>query len=46
MTAEVSAPAWAGTPELVLPSYERPSGPHPPVDYEWWHAAARVSGIG
>jgi hypothetical protein len=30
MTAEVSTRAWAGTPELVLPSYERPSGLHPP----------------
>jgi protocatechuate 3,4-dioxygenase, beta subunit len=36
MTAEVPAQA----PELVLPSYERPSGLHPPLDFDAYRATA------
>ena len=33
MTAEVSTTAFTGSGELALPSYERPSGVHPPLDF-------------
>jgi protocatechuate 3,4-dioxygenase, beta subunit len=40
MTAEVSTPASGDRRELALPSYERPSGLHPPLDHECYHATA------
>jgi len=40
MTAEVFATAYRGTRELTLPSYERPSGVHPPLDFVGYRATA------
>jgi len=40
MTAEVSTTAFTGAGELVLPSYERPSGVHPPLDSAGYRSTA------
>ena len=40
MTAEVPAPALAEGRELALPSYKRPPGLHPPLDFEWYRSTA------
>jgi len=40
MTAEVSTTAFTGSGELVLPSYERPLGVHPPLDFAGYRSTA------
>src|SRR6266700_401421 len=43
MTAEISASASLAGAEagrLVLPSYERPAGLHPPLDFEGYRSTA------
>src|SRR5580658_8082618 len=40
MTAEVSTTAFTGSGELALPSYERPSGVHPPLDFAGYRSTA------
>ncbi len=41
MTADVSTSlAVPGTGKLVLPSYERPAGLHPPLDFEGYRSTA------
>ena len=40
MTTEDPVPALAGGGELILPSYERPSGLHPPLDFARYRATA------
>jgi hypothetical protein len=40
MTADVSTSlATPGAGQLVLPSYERPVGLHPPLDFDGYRAA-------
>ena len=40
MTAEVSTTAPAGPGELILPSYQRPSGVHPPLGFSGYRSTA------
>src|SRR5271169_4408468 len=40
MTTEVSTTAFGDTHELALPSYERPSGVHPPLDFAGYRSTA------
>src|SRR5580658_10264173 len=40
MTAEVSTTAFTRAGELVLPSYKRPSGVHPPLDSAGYRSTA------
>ena len=40
MAAEVSTTVLADTGELVLPSYERPAGVHPPLDFTGYRSTA------
>jgi len=40
MTAEASTTAPASPGELILPSYQRPSGVHPPLDFSRYRSTA------
>jgi len=40
MTTEVSTTAFTGSSELALPSYERPLGVHPPLDFAGYRSTA------
>ena len=40
MTAEVSTTAVTGSGQLALPSYERPLGVHPPLDFAGYRSTA------